>query len=151
MACAHNINFQGVIFVAEFKILRCITSCDAKIGCTPEDKERKICCSVDIKIRKGQIFYSRKVSESTKYKLFPLKYSGKTVVELDDEKIKLCKQGSWTDITDSSLVKQFKLDELLDELNELRDRYGDKPESDFSGYSVSVLAPRSGCFERIIR
>lgn len=136
--------------MAEFKIVRCITSCDAKIGCTPEDKEREICCSVDIKIREGQIFYSRDVvNVSTKCKLFPLKCSGKTTVELDDEKIKLCKQGSWADITDSSLTKQFKFGELLDELNKLRIyHYGDKSEIDFSGYSVSVMAPKS-CFEEI--
>ena len=129
------------------EIVRCIRDCDAKIGCVPEDKKRTS-RSVEIKIRRGQIFYSGSTTVSTKHKLFPLKYSGKTVVELDDEKIKSCKQGSWTDITDSDLVRQFKLDELLGELNESRINYGDKPGSDFSGYSVHVMAPKS-CIEEI--
>ena len=135
--------------MAEFKIVRCIESYEDRIVCVPEDKKRKMCCSVDIEIREGQAFYSRNIT-SVRYKLFPLKYSGKTVVELDDEKIKLCKQGSWTDITESGLVRQFKFDKLLDKLNKLRIYYGDKPENDFSGYSVHVEGPKS-YFKRIIR
>lgn len=115
------------------KFLKCIEECKAVIDFEPQNEKTK--GRLFVKIHEGQIFCSTD-SLGTMYILFPAKTpSGKNDVEFDKsdiERIKSFKMGSWDDIKDNNVIKQFKLNKV----------------GDLSSINIEVRAPKS-CFEKI--
>ncbi len=119
------------------KIVRCTKGCGAKISAISEDEE--ILYSTSVKIHRGQYLFAL-ILPGLRIKLCPIKNSGRTGVEFDANRIGSLELGSWNDVTDNSVVKQF-------ELNKLSDRLGNN-----SNVDVYVTVTKScfkNCFEEI--
>ena len=135
VACAHNIDFQGVIFMPKF--LKCTKECDAVIKIESiideederEPNERKL----HVRIPEGWIFcFLGSSSSNSKYNLRPVEKSTETNVKFNAQDKKSFKQGIWRDITDVDVLRRLKLNEL----------------GDLSRLYINLLAPKS-CFEEI--
>ena len=123
------------------EIVRCTKGCGAKISAT--SKNPKVQYSISVKIYNGQAFFARILSGS-RIELYPIKNSGITDVELDSRKIGSLELGSWNNITENSVMKQFELGKLF---NGLRSRLNNNEMSDLSEFDVCVTVTGS-CFKK---